>query len=61
MHKKRENGNNTTESRHLETNRIRRGFERGKCPLCMGEEGAKYRWLRCPEMKKQRELVCSNG
>jgi hypothetical protein len=39
---------------------IRRGSERGKCPLCMGEEGAKHTWLKCPEMKKQRELVCSN-
>jgi hypothetical protein len=30
---------------------IRRGSERGKCPLCMAEEGAKHTWLKCHAMK----------
>jgi hypothetical protein len=47
MHKKRENGNDMTESRDLETE------EREK-------EDAKLMLLKCPEMKRRREeLVCS--
>jgi hypothetical protein len=39
---------------------IRRRFERGRCPLCLEEEGAKHMLLECPETKKWREeLVCS--
>jgi hypothetical protein len=30
---------------------IRRGFERGRCPLCLGEEDAKHILLKCPETK----------
>jgi hypothetical protein len=35
--------------------RIRKGFERGRCPLCLGEEGAKHIILECCETKKWRE------
>jgi hypothetical protein len=39
---------------------IRKDFERGRCPLCLGEEDAKHILLKCPETKKWREqLVCS--
>jgi hypothetical protein len=33
---------------------IRKGFERGRCPLCLGEEDAKH-ILECSETKKWRE------
>jgi hypothetical protein len=28
---------------------VRRGFERGRCHLCLGEEDAKHILLKCPE------------
>jgi hypothetical protein len=31
---------------------IRRGFERGRCPLCLGEEVDKHMLLKFPETKK---------
>jgi hypothetical protein len=31
---------------------IRRGLERGWCPLCLREEGAKHIRPKCPETKK---------
>jgi hypothetical protein len=34
---------------------IRRGFEGGRCPLCLGEEDAKHIILKCFETKKWRE------
>jgi hypothetical protein len=34
---------------------IRKGFERGRCPLCLGEEDAKRIVLKCFETKKWRE------
>jgi hypothetical protein len=34
---------------------IRRGFERGRCPLCFGEEDAKHILLKCSETKMWRE------
>jgi hypothetical protein len=34
---------------------IRRGFERARCPLCLGEEDAKHIILKCLETKKWRE------
>jgi hypothetical protein len=34
---------------------IRKGFERGRCPLCLGEEDAKHITLECCETKKWRE------
>jgi hypothetical protein len=34
---------------------IRRGFERGRSPLCLGKEDAKYIVLKCFETKKWRE------
>jgi hypothetical protein len=43
------------ESRDMETKRDRKGFERGRCPLCLGEEGAKHIILECCETKKWRE------
>jgi hypothetical protein len=58
MHKKGENGNNMVESRDLKT--IRRGFERGRCPLCLGEDDAKHILLKCSETKKWRE-ECVNS
>jgi hypothetical protein len=33
---------------------IRRGLEKGTCPLCRGNEDAKHTLLRCPETKKWR-------
>jgi hypothetical protein len=39
---------------------IRRGFDRGSCPLCLGQEDAKHILLKFPETKKWREEhVCS--
>jgi hypothetical protein len=29
-----------------------RGFEKGKCPLCLEEEGVKHMLLDCKETKK---------
>jgi hypothetical protein len=34
---------------------IMRGFERGRCPLCLGEEDAKRIILKCLETKTWRE------
>jgi hypothetical protein len=31
---------------------IRRGWEKGTCPLCRGNEDAKHVLLSCPETKK---------
>jgi hypothetical protein len=39
---------------------IGRGFERGRCPLCLGEEDAKHILLKCSETKKWRE-ECVNS
>jgi hypothetical protein len=39
---------------------IRRRFERGRCPLCLGEEDAKHILLKCSETKKWRE-ECVNS
>jgi hypothetical protein len=33
---------------------IRRGWEKGTCPLCRGNEDAKHILLSCPETKKWR-------
>jgi hypothetical protein len=30
---------------------IRRGFERGRCPVCLGEEEAKHILLKCSVTK----------
>lgn len=39
---------------------IRRGSDRGRSPLCLGEEDAKHILMNCPETKKWREeLVCN--
>jgi hypothetical protein len=42
MHKKGENRNNMVESRNMELRGIRRGLEKGRCPLCWGEEDVKH-------------------
>jgi hypothetical protein len=34
---------------------IRRGLEKGRCPLCLGEEDEKHILLKCKESKKWRE------
>jgi hypothetical protein len=34
---------------------IRRGLEKGRCPLCWGEEDVKHILLKCKEPKKWRE------
>jgi hypothetical protein len=40
---------------------IRRGFERGRCPLCLGEGDAKHVLLKCSQTKKWiEECVNSN-
>jgi hypothetical protein len=33
---------------------IRRGWERGTCPLCRGNENVKHILLSCPETRKWR-------
>jgi hypothetical protein len=39
---------------------ISRGFERGRCPLCLGEEDAEHILIKGSETNKGREeLVCS--
>jgi hypothetical protein len=39
---------------------IRRGFARGRCPSCLGEEDAVHIALKCSETKEWREeFVCS--
>jgi hypothetical protein len=40
---------------------IRRGFERGRCPLCLEKEDAKHILLKCPETKKWREECVSSN
>jgi hypothetical protein len=38
---------------------IRRGIDKGNCPLCLGNEGAKHIPLSCPERKgRKMEFVC---
>jgi hypothetical protein len=38
---------------------IRRGIDKGNCPLCLGNEGAKRILLSCPETKGRRmEFLC---
>jgi hypothetical protein len=37
---------------------IRRGFEKGKCPLCLGEKDAKHILLKCSETKKVEGRMC---
>jgi hypothetical protein len=39
---------------------IRRGLEKGRCPLCWGEEDVKHILLKCKESKKWRE-ECANS
>jgi hypothetical protein len=39
---------------------IGRGFERGRCPLCLGEEDAKHIFLKCSETKKCKEECVSS-
>jgi hypothetical protein len=39
---------------------IRRGFERGRCPLCLGEKDTKQILLKCSETKRWRE-ECVNS
>jgi hypothetical protein len=43
------------ESRDWKLRGIRRGFERGRCLLCLGEEDAKHIVLECCETEKWRE------
>jgi hypothetical protein len=40
---------------------IRRGFEKGRCPLCLGEEDVKHTLLKCSETKKWREKCVNNN
>jgi Holliday junction resolvase len=40
---------------------IRSGFEREKCPLCLGEEDAKHIILECCETKKWREIYVNSN
>jgi hypothetical protein len=40
---------------------IRRGLEKGRCPLCGGEEDAKHILLKCKESKKWREEWANNN
>jgi hypothetical protein len=37
---------------------IRRGFEKGRCPLCLGEEDAKHILLKCSGTKKVEGRMC---
>jgi hypothetical protein len=40
---------------------IRRGLERGRCPLCLGEEDVKHIILKCFETKKWREQYVNSN
>jgi hypothetical protein len=31
---------------------IRRGFDRGRCPMCLVEDSASHMLLNCPETKR---------
>jgi hypothetical protein len=37
------------------------GFERGRCPVCLGEEDSKHILLKCSETKKWREECVSSS
>jgi hypothetical protein len=39
---------------------IKRGFQRGRCPLCLGEEDAEHILVKCSETKKWKE-ECVNS
>jgi hypothetical protein len=36
---------------------IRRGWKKGKCPLCRGNEDANLILLSCPETKKIENVI----
>jgi hypothetical protein len=38
---------------------MRKGFEKGRCPLCSEEEDPIYILLKCSEMRKWREQFLS--
>jgi hypothetical protein len=52
MHK---NGNIKWKAGIWKLRGIRRGFERGRFPLCLGEEDAKYIVLKCSECKSGKK------
>jgi hypothetical protein len=56
---RRENGNNMANSGIWILRGLRRGSERGRCPLCLGRDDAKHILLKCPETRKCRESVSS--
>jgi hypothetical protein len=48
------------EIRGLEIRGIRRGFKRGMCPICLGNENTKHILLKCSKTNKwKEEFVCS--
>jgi hypothetical protein len=55
MRKKGENRNNMVETWIWKLKGIRRGLEKGRCPLYWGEEDVKHILLKCKESKKWRE------
>jgi hypothetical protein len=41
---------------------IRRRYERGRCPLCLGEEDAEHAFLKYSERKiEEKNLYAVNG
>jgi hypothetical protein len=43
------------ESRDMKIKRDRKGLEKGKCPIYLGEEDVKHILFKCNECKKWRE------
>jgi hypothetical protein len=59
MHKKGEKETNMAETGTSKLRGIRKRFDRGRCPPCLGEKEAKHIPLKCPETNKWRnELLC---
>jgi hypothetical protein len=56
MHKEGENWGYMVESRDLEIKRDwGGGLEKGRCPLCGGEENEKHMLLKCKDSEKGRD------
>jgi hypothetical protein len=51
---KRKKWNNVVDSRGVATERIERNSDKGRCPLCLGEEEVKHILLECLETRNWR-------
>jgi hypothetical protein len=57
LFKKRKEWNSVANSRDMETKRVRRNADKGRCPLCLEEEDVKHILLECKETKYWREKL----